>query len=283
MITVCICTRDRPEPLRIALGSIAASEIPVDQVIVSDDGDPGSTATAEVCEAFARVTYACGPRRGLCANRNAALEHVDGDVVLFLDDDAAILPDFFSRIEKARSRSTDREHLIVTGSELRQGFVIVAHEQTFLGFQAAPYDGRDVVRTIVMNATVFPTGLFQRVRFDERLAYGYDEVDLATRAVAAGYRIEICAEALVEHSPSPVHRGANESYIDASRLYVTAKRYAFTERRPLKAAGFFACASAHVLAAGLRDGGLAGLRRGMASIVRAAQDIADFQRTSRTT
>jgi GT2 family glycosyltransferase len=129
-----------------------------------------------------------------------------------------------------------------------------------------------------MNATVFPIGLFQRVRFDERLSYGYDEVDLATRAVAAGFRIEICPSARVEHRLSPVHRDANESHIQASRLYVTAKRYAFTERRPLKAAVFFAYASVHVLGVGLRTGGLAGLRRGAASIWRAARDLAAFRR-----
>jgi glycosyltransferase involved in cell wall biosynthesis len=274
VISVCICTRDRIDSLRIALESLAASASPVGQVVVSDDGDPSSDAVAELCAGFDRVEYLRGPRRGLCANRNVALRSARGELVLFLDDDAAVQPDFLTHVANSRRRAVDPDRLVVTGVEIRDGFVVVPHEQTFLGFQEVPYRSGDAVQTIVMNATVFPKALFDIVQFDERLSYGYDEVDLATRAVRMGYRIEICEEARVIHRPSPIHRNSHEANIDAARLYVTTKRYALTQSKPLKGAAFFMYASAHVLAAGLMRDGLRGLKQGGRSVARGARDVA---------
>jgi GT2 family glycosyltransferase len=193
--------------------------------------------------------------------------------VLLLDDDAEVEPDFFTQIAAYRAAADDPDHLIVTGVEIRDGFVIEPHEQSFLGFQNIPYEPGDTVQTIVMNATVFPAALFERVRFDERLAYGYDEVDVATRAVASGYRIEICTDACVRHRLSPIHRDANYQHIDAARLYVTTRRYASTQGSPLKGVVYFVLASAHIVVASARRDGGRGVLRGIRSVRRGAERL----------
>ncbi len=75
--------------------------------------------------------------------------------------------------------------------------LVRAHDQSFLGFQSVPYRPGARPRTIVMNSTLAPRALFQRgASFDENLVYGYDEVDLASQAVALGFDIVQCDDAV---------------------------------------------------------------------------------------
>jgi GT2 family glycosyltransferase len=267
---VCICTRNRPEDLARTIASIPASTVPVAQIVVSDDGttDP----VRELCESLpADITYVDGPRVGLGANRNAALRAVTTDLVLFLDDDCLLAPEYFERaLDCMRTAEAQfgRGRVIVSGTESRHGVLICAHAQTFLGFQALPYaDDRDL-RSIVINATLFPRTLFEVERFDDQLVYGYDEVDLACRAVRAGFRIVGCTAARNIHEPAEQNRLEYVPFVDASRLYVTYKRYRYTERVRLRAAAYALVAPLHLLAAGVRRDGLAGARASMGSLRR---------------
>ena len=115
----------------------------------------------------------------------------------------------------------------------------------------------------MINAALFPRELFDRVRFDPRLKYGLDEVDLTTQAVACGYRIVPCFEASNSHFPSDLGReGYGEAAI-AARLYVTLKRRRFTEGSRLRGWTGFGLAAAHAyLAACKRYGPRAGTRLG---------------------
>lgn len=258
-VTVCICTRNRPEELARCLGSLQTSSRAVGQTIVSDDSTEPQTQEL-IARDYPWVQYVPGPRRGLGANRNCALARASGDYLLFLDDDACLGPAFLDRCLvalKEQNESPDR--VIVSGRENNRGVLVRAHEQSFLGFQRVPYREGDALRTIVINATLFPRELFTEVRFDEQLIYGYDEVDIALGAVSCGYRIVQCDEAVNEHYPSPINRSYYRPHAEASRLYVTLKRYASYERDPLKAALYVLCAPTHCAAAALRRRGLAGI------------------------
>lgn len=258
-ITVCICTRNRPEELARCLRSLQASQYSVAQTIVSDDST--ETQTREmITRDYPWVQYLPGPRRGLGANRNCALIPASGDYLLFLDDDACLGPSFLDRcLEMLAEQGEFRRHIIVSGRENNRGVLVKAHEQSFLGFQCVPYRQGDTLRTIVINATLFPRELFREIRFDEQLIYGYDEVDISLRAVDRGYRIVQCDEAVNEHYPSVINRSYYRPHADASRLYVTLKRYARYERNPLKASLYVLCASAHCALAALRRRGPAGI------------------------
>ncbi|MFY9263991.1 MAG: glycosyltransferase [Solirubrobacterales bacterium] len=262
-VSVCVCTRNRPDELAKCIASITASELPAHEIIVSDDSDDGFAGATRAAAAGSAL-YTRGPRRGLCANRNNAIAQVTGDHLLFLDDDARLARDFLSRVRECLDSETtgDPGKTIVTGRERRPGRALTAaREQSFLGFQELGYDGDDRYSTVVINAAVFPRGLFTQIGFDERLRYGYDEVDLTTRALALGYRIVARPEAVNDHFPSPVNRGEYSAVTDASRLYVTAKRYAVTERTRLRVAAFALVAPLHLLAAAVKSSGFRGVAR----------------------
>lgn len=187
--SVCICTRNRPQDLYKALKSLEQSEVPVYQIVVSDDST--DLRTKQPLEAyFPAVRYVPGPKKGLSANRNNALRAVTGTHVLFIDDDVVLARDFFTRMKQAFQEQKEPYggKLILTGLENKNGVIIYPHDQTFLGFQNRKYKDGEALNTIVINSTVFPARLFREELFDEQLIYGYEEVDMATRAVRRGTR-----------------------------------------------------------------------------------------------
>jgi hypothetical protein len=101
-------------------------------------------------------------------------------------------------------------------------------------------------------------------------------VDLASRAVRAGLSIIDCPSAANDHRPSPRGRSDYSAVVEASRLYVTFKRYAFTERRRLRAVAFVIVAPAHATLSGLRRGGLGGARRAWASLALAGRYVRTY-------
>lgn len=245
--SVCICTRNRPEDLVIALQSIIDSELPVWQTVVSDDSTDDRTSTL-VAQNYPAATFVEGPRRGLCANRNAAAAAATGTHIIFIDDDAALGKTYLTEIcKKYDAIPADiRERTIVSGLERRRGELVYPSDVSFLGFQARRYQPGSKLRTVVINAAAFPIGLFEQQGFDENLVYGSDEVDFALRSVARGFEIVLAPEAVNDHYSSELHRQDYRSFIAASRLYTTFKRYWYVERKPLYALWYAFVGPAHI-------------------------------------
>ncbi|MFY9488693.1 MAG: glycosyltransferase, partial [Solirubrobacterales bacterium] len=266
-VSVCVCTRNRPDELTRCIDSIIASGLPVHEIVVSDDSDDAFAPA--VREATGRrAIYTRGPQLGLCANRNHAVGQTSGSHILFLDDDARLSRDFLLHVRRRLDGEAlaDWPKTIVTGRERRPGSPLTAaRDQSFLGFQQISYPAEHGYRTVVINAAVFPRVLFTLIGFDERLRYGYDEVDLTTRALARGFRIVTQPEAVNDHFPSPVNRDEYRSLTDASRLYVTARRYAVTEQSRRRTLAFAVAAPLHLIAAALKSDPARGIARAAAT------------------
>jgi glycosyltransferase involved in cell wall biosynthesis len=117
-LSLCICTRNRPDDLKRCLDSVAAGTRLPDQVIVSDDSDDNNTSQTLVSR-YPFVLYQRGPRTGLGANRNACIAAVTSTHVSFIDDDVT-LPESF--VEDAFRLLTvcDRAQAFVAGSVYRR-------------------------------------------------------------------------------------------------------------------------------------------------------------------
>jgi len=229
--------------------------------------------------AFPDVIYLAGPRRGLCANRNHALQWATGSHVLFIDDDV-LLNEYF--VENIYSYLLEHDLIqsahIVSGLERRGQDLIYPHDQSFLGFQTRAYGTGERVKTVVINSTIFPRTLFDTYRFDEQLRYGYDEVDISTRASCLQYAIHICETAVNQHNPAEANRDYYKPYIDASRLYVTYKRYRYSERSLWKSFFFFGIATLHVVLHGVAKSGWKSLRQSGFTIKTAANYIRGYEK-----
>jgi glycosyltransferase involved in cell wall biosynthesis len=254
LLTVCICTRNRPEALELALGSVVENA-PGAAIVVSDDGEDGEAA--QVARRFPRCRWQRGPQRGLGANRNAALAAARTPWVLFLDDDARVGETFVPAISAclAALEPNVRARTIVSGRECKNGRIVSPHDVDFLGFQRREYGEEDPLHTVVINAAVWPRSVFDRVGFDEKLRYGSDEVDLSYSALAAGYRIERCWNAVNYHDPDPRGRAGYPDEAQVSRLRATTRRYWRLERRRLSAFWFVLVAPLQLMAALTRRDG----------------------------
>ncbi len=256
-LTVCICTRDRPEDLHDAIGSVLRNA-PGASVVVSEDGqavEPTEFRANPSCR------WQQGPGSGLGANRNAAVRAVDTAWVLFLDDDARVGADFIAEAERclAAVDEAHRPRTIVTGRELNNGELVTPHDVDFLGFQRRDYRAGDELHTVVINAALWPSALFDTVEFDEHLRYGSDEVDLSYAALAAGFSIQDCPKAVNDHHPSSSGRSNYALDAQASRLRATTKRYWRLRGERAKAVLFLGVAPVHLALAQLRREGLSGL------------------------
>jgi GT2 family glycosyltransferase len=275
-VAVCICTRNRPGPLERCLRSVMCGDPRVVEVIVSDDSTDGATK-AMLAAKFPGLRYREGPRCGLGPNRNHAVRHVSAPFVLFLDDDATLGKSFLDAIERChRSTPVSSQTTITTGVVREAEGLVPPGDQRFLGFQDRPFRRKTGLTNVAMPATVFPRRLFQEIGFDERLIYGYDEVDLAVRARQRGYEIVLCEDAINDHERSPINRDMYVRHVEAARLYVTFKRYAFTERLPAKALAFALIAPAHLTATRIKRSGMRGVWESAQTLRLSARDTARY-------
>jgi len=244
--------------LRRALQSIARSAVRPAAVVVADDSTNDSTRTL-VAERFPEAIYVSGARRGLGANRNTALRHARGTHVLFIDDDVELNETFLG--DAASVLAANAPRTILTGVERQNGRAVPPSKVSFLGYQSKAYMPQENYETIVINATVFPRRLFYEAKFDENLIYGCEEMDIASRATRLhGYKILFRPDIDNAHYPAAGNRAYYAPTSEASRIYVMFKRYAWVERKPMKALLFLAIAYAHMLAHGVKQQGLSGLR-----------------------
>ena len=92
-LSICICTRDRPEPLKQALASLAAAESPglEWEVLVVDNGSIPSLP-ASLADSFPSLDLRliAEPRAGLSRARNTAMEQAGGEGMVFVDDDVTV-------------------------------------------------------------------------------------------------------------------------------------------------------------------------------------------------
>lgn len=262
-VSVCICTRNRPEDLAKAIRSVQASSLPPFEIVVSDDSS--DTRSRDLVAAqFPDVVFVEGPRKGLGPNRNCALSAANGTHIAFIDDDVLMDREFI-RIVTEHAREAD-ENTIISGIEINNGVRVDPHGVSFLGHQSIDYSEGQEHRTIVINSTAFPRALFTRTLFDPNLIYGCDEMDIALRATTRhGCRILFDPALRNQHFPSPVNRDLYATYKEASRIYVMLKYYYFVERGFLKSILFTAAAPAHNLQYCLRKQGFQGIGKSIAT------------------
>lgn len=258
-ISVCICTRNRPDDVAKAIGSVLESRAPAHEIIVSDDSTGGESREL-VTSRFPSVVFVEGPRKGLGANRNNALSRASGTHVAFIDDDVEMDPDFIGIATDLADRNGERA--IVSGIEINNGAVVRPLDMTFLGHQSVKYSDGGDINTIVINSTVFPIGLFRSILFDPTLIYGSDEIDLTNRALTLhGFRIVFDERLRNRHYPSPASRDYYSSFIEASRIYVMFKKYFLVDRDWMKGLAFVAVAYPHILLYYIKQNGFVGLPR----------------------
>ena len=208
-MTVTAATPDRPAPLRIAVGiatrgraailrdtvaELRLQTMPPSRILVchTEAADVAGLDTAAVELVLAAP--------GLCRQRNAVLDRLDGcDIVLFLDDDFLPMPDYLAQTAAAfGQRAAD---LVVTtgtmladgikgpGLEVAAGRRILAAQSAQAGHRMTPVRNGYGCNMAIRLSVIRQAGL----RFDEALPlYGWlEDVDFCVRAGAHGRMVRL--------------------------------------------------------------------------------------------
>jgi O-antigen biosynthesis protein len=90
LVTVAVCTRDRPTLLADCLAALSRLDYPALDLLVIDNA-PSTPATAHlVRRQYPQVRYICEPTSGLNWARNRAIAEARGDILAYTDDDVIV-------------------------------------------------------------------------------------------------------------------------------------------------------------------------------------------------
>ena len=98
-MSVALCTRNRPEDLRMCLRALRALQPAPLEILVIDNA-PSDDRSQEVASEVPRVRYVREPRPGLSWARNRAIVECVGDVIAFVDDDVTVDKRWVGRFQR---------------------------------------------------------------------------------------------------------------------------------------------------------------------------------------
>lgn len=90
LVTVAVCTRDRPADLAICLEALGELDYPRLDLLVIDNAPRNHETSQLIQSRYPQVRYVCEPRPGLDWARNRAILEAQGEIVAFTDDDVVV-------------------------------------------------------------------------------------------------------------------------------------------------------------------------------------------------
>ena len=106
LVTVAVCTRDRPEDMKRCLAAIDQLDYPHLDILVVDNA-PQTEATKQLVESYPQVRYVREPRPGLDWARNRAILEAKGEIIAYTDDDVVVDPGWVKGLARIFADSPD--------------------------------------------------------------------------------------------------------------------------------------------------------------------------------
>jgi len=110
LITVVVCTRNRPDSAMNTLRTLASLHYQPVEIVVVDNAPSSDATMSAFAEQFgddARFRYVREPRPGLSCARNRGLREASADIVAFTDDDVKVDPWWLDGIMRGFRAATD--------------------------------------------------------------------------------------------------------------------------------------------------------------------------------
>lgn len=223
MVSVVVCTRDRPDSVVTALAGLTSLRYPTFEIVVVDNA-PTSDATRDAVRARygddSRVRYVREPRPGLSCARNRGVAEASAEIVAFTDDDVRVDPWWLDGIVRgfraapgvscvtgliATAQLENREQLYF---HLREGWGTVCERRIFdLGAnrdESPLYPYSPGIFGAGANFAMSRTALKDLGGFDEALGAGTpsgggEDLDMFMRVILGGHRLVYEPAAIVWH------------------------------------------------------------------------------------
>jgi glucosyl-dolichyl phosphate glucuronosyltransferase len=218
-LSIIIATHLRPEALNRLIDSLTTQFNPErHELLIAENG---STAPALVVSHLP-FTHLHEPRRGKCRIQNRALAAARGEIIVCLDDDLQVNPNYLSAVEDFFASYPDYAAMkgrILAQEDPEKKVGLLA---PFLDLPLADHGDTVVeVRGVLGANMAFRAAALRAVGpFDERLGPGAcgheEETEISQRLRRHGFRIGYAPAALVWHEVEPA-RASRERFIRVSR------------------------------------------------------------------
>jgi GT2 family glycosyltransferase len=218
LVTLAVCTRDRPEDLAICLNALTQLDYPHLDLLVIDNA-PSSDATERLIrENYPQVCYVCEPRPGLSWARNRTIVEAKGEIIAWTDDDVIVDPGWVKALVK--NFAEDPAVMAVTGLvvpyelETESQYLFERHGGFGRGFERKSWRvGGQKMPWQMLGAGQYGTGAnmsFRRSVFEHiggfdpalgagTVTNGCEDLEIFFRVLKAGYGLVYDPSVLVRH------------------------------------------------------------------------------------
>jgi len=199
-VSILVCSRDRRQMLDALLGDLSAQKYggSIEIVVVEETESP---------RALDGVDYVPIPvcNRGIAFARNLALEHVSHEVVVFVDDDCRVAPDWLRTL--LPPLDDPRVLGVQGGVTVPEDTNAIGWAETLLGFPGGGYSRvvqahgacQDTLEVSTLNAAYRKSAIEKAGGFPEGARFGGEDYVLAKRVAEQG-RLLFVPNAIVRHA-----------------------------------------------------------------------------------
>ncbi len=209
-ISVLIHNLNRASAVERCLSSVAKQVYRPLEVVILDAGstDNSPTVIEQACQGMRRAgiearVVLC-PQMGVAASRNLAARHASGDLLCFIDNDAAFASS--DRLCQVVKLFTGSRRLALVSFQVLKADTDAVDPVTWV-FRRPSAIWRDrQFKTFVFNGTGFCTraNAFREARgFWDHLRYSREEEDLALALVDKGWEMLYSPAVAIRHYPEP--------------------------------------------------------------------------------
>ncbi len=218
MFTVAVPTKNRPDDVVRFLDSVACQTILPSKILIIDQSFEETQVDFAVKYPTLIIEYYHVPQiTGLCAAKNFAVEHIEGEYIYFFDDDIILDNNFFEVINN-HFKNFPRYYGICgrqknsKSSKLKVFFFELFHIGAFRDIRKkcnSGYIKDSLVQTNVLpgGITAYRKQIFEKYRFDEILVKYClgEDMDFSYR-VSQEYSLAFATDALALHNHSIIGR-----------------------------------------------------------------------------
>lgn len=197
-VSVVVTAHDQGELVAQAVASALGQTRPPERVVVVDDGstDPGSLAVLDRVAATAGCTVLRQPNRGVSAARNAGIAAVAQPLVVVLDGDDRLAPEFIART----AALVEADPAVVAASSWLQMHGVLDAVVRPAGGSAVDFLHRNACpATLLLRRAEWE----RCGGYDETMREGFEDWDLALRLLTPGGRIAVVPEPLIDYRTAP--------------------------------------------------------------------------------
>ncbi len=199
-VSILIVTRDRREMLDALLSDLVAQDYrgTIEIVVVEETDTPRE---------IAGVVYVPHPvrNRGIAYARNLSVQHASHDLLVFVDDDCRVAPDWLGRLVAPFEDSTVLG--VQGGVSVPEDTNAIGWAETLLGFPGGGYSRvvqakgqlQETKEVSTLNAAYRKAAVVEAGGFSDRARFGGEDFLLAKRVAEQG-RLLFVPEAMVKHA-----------------------------------------------------------------------------------